>query len=82
LVIICAGSGFTPLRGFIQERAVRKRAGEDVGKILLFVGCRPPGGDFLYSDTDLKEWAGIGLVDVRVAFSRCADKSQGCCYVQ
>ncbi|PBK66502.1 bifunctional P-450/NADPH-P450 reductase [Armillaria solidipes] len=82
LVMICAGSGFAPVRGFIQERAVQKRAGEDVGKMLLFVGCRSPDGDFLYSDTDLKEWVDAGLVDVRVAFSRCPDKSQECCYVQ
>ncbi|KAK0471086.1 fatty acid hydroxylase [Armillaria novae-zelandiae] len=82
LVMICAGSGFAPVRGFIQERAVRKRAGEDVGKMLLFVGCRSPDGDFLYSDTDLKEWVDAGLVDVRVAFSRRPDKSHGCCYVQ
>ncbi|KAK0200256.1 fatty acid hydroxylase [Desarmillaria ectypa] len=82
LVMICAGSGFAPVRGFIQERAVRKRAGEAVGKILLFVGCRSPAGDFLYSDTDLKEWVDIGLVDVRVAFSWCPDKSQQCRYVQ
>ncbi|KAK0452920.1 fatty acid hydroxylase [Desarmillaria tabescens] len=82
LVMICAGSGFAPVRGFIQERAMRKRAGEAVGKMLLFVGCRSPDGDFLYSDTDLKEWVDIGLVDVRVAFSQCPDKSQQCCYVQ
>ncbi|KAK0214536.1 fatty acid hydroxylase [Armillaria fumosa] len=82
LVMICAGSGFAPVRGFIQERAVRKRAGKDVGKMLLFVGCRSLAGDFLYSDTDLKEWVDAGLVDVQVAFSRQPDKSQGCCYVQ
>lgn len=82
LVMFCAGSGLAPMRGFLQERALQKQAGREVAKNLLFFGCRAPGEDFLYSDSDLKEWAELGIVDIRPAFSRASDSSEGCKYVQ
>ncbi|KAJ7851068.1 fatty acid hydroxylase [Mycena olivaceomarginata] len=82
LVMFCAGSGIAPMRGFIQERAVQKASGREVGKMLLFFGCRSPEQDFLYRTTDLAEWIRLGVVDVRPAFSRSADASAGCKYVQ
>jgi cytochrome P450/NADPH-cytochrome P450 reductase len=83
LVLFCAGSGFAPMRGFIQERATQIESGrKDVGKILLFMGCRDPDKDFLYSDSDLKKWIEVGAVEVRPAFSRALEKSEGCKYVQ
>lgn len=82
LVMFCAGSGLAPMRGFIQERALQKQAGREVAKSLLFFGCRAPGEDYLYSDSDLKEWAELGIVDIRPAFSRAATQSEGCKYVQ
>lgn len=82
IVLFCAGSGIAPMRGFIQERALQKRSGREVGKMLLFFGCRTPKDDYLYSDTDLKEWTGLGAVDVRPAFSRSLQDSEGCKYVQ
>ena len=82
LVLFCAGSGLAPMRGFLQERACQKAAGREIGKTLLFFGCRRPTEDFLYSDSDLKEWQELGVVDVRPAFSRESDKSFGCKYIQ
>ncbi|KAI0070911.1 cytochrome P450 [Panus rudis PR-1116 ss-1] len=82
LVLFCAGTGLAPLRGFIQDRAYQKKAGRQVGKALLFFGCRKPTDDYLYSQSDLKEWTELGVVDVRPAFSRASDESQGCKYVQ
>jgi cytochrome P450/NADPH-cytochrome P450 reductase len=83
LVLLCTGSGIAPMRGFIQERALQIKSGrKDIGKILLFFGCRYPDQDYLYSDSDLKEWAELGAVDVRPAFSRATDKSEGCRYIQ
>ncbi|KAK1223348.1 hypothetical protein PQX77_013780 [Marasmius sp. AFHP31] len=82
IVAYSAGSGLAPIRGFIQERAMQKVSGRDVGKILLFFGCRSPDFDFLYADSDLAEWGKLGVVDVRPAFSRATDKSEGCRYVQ
>ncbi|KAJ7579303.1 fatty acid hydroxylase [Mycena floridula] len=82
LVMFCAGSGFAPMRGFIQERALQKTSGREVGPILLFFGCRLPKVDYLYGDAELKEWVELGLLDVRPAFSQNLDASEGCKYVQ
>ncbi|KAL0564092.1 hypothetical protein V5O48_017963 [Marasmius crinis-equi] len=82
IVAFCAGSGLAPIRGFIQERAMQKASGRTVGKVLLFFGCRSPNVDYLYAETDLAEWVKLGVVDVRPAFSRDSDKSEGCKYVQ
>ncbi|KZO97736.1 fatty acid hydroxylase [Calocera viscosa TUFC12733] len=82
IVMFCAGSGFAPMRGFIQDRAEQIGAGRQVGKALLFVGCRDPEEDFLYRDSDLAGWMECGAVDVRPVFSRHPDLSDGCKYVQ
>ncbi|KAH9948045.1 bifunctional P-450/NADPH-P450 reductase [Amylocystis lapponica] len=82
LVMLCAGSGLAPMRGFLEERPAQKEAGREVARSLLFFGCRAPAQDFLYGETDLKRWAGLGVVDVRPAFSRAAQDSAGCKYVQ
>lgn len=81
LIMIAAGSGLAPMRGFLQERAIQKQAGREVAKSLLFFGCRSKE-DYLYSDSDLKAWAELGIVDVRPAFSRDSLSSNGCKYVQ
>jgi cytochrome P450 / NADPH-cytochrome P450 reductase len=87
MVLFCAGTGVAPMRGFIQERAIQvqsgRKLGHDVGKILLFFGCRDPEKDYLYSaDPEWKKWVEMGVVDVRPAFSRAPEKSEGCRYVQ
>ncbi|KAF7794903.1 hypothetical protein EIP86_006046 [Pleurotus ostreatoroseus] len=82
LVLFCAGSGLAPMRGFLQERAMQKKGGREVGKTLLFFGCRRPTEDYLYANSDLKEWSDAGVVDVRPAFSRASEESFGCKYVQ
>jgi cytochrome P450 / NADPH-cytochrome P450 reductase len=82
LVMFCAGSGLAPMRGFLQERAAQKQAGREVAQSLLFFGCRSPQQDYLYGESDLKEWAELGIVDVRTAFSRDSAASGGCKYIQ
>ncbi|KAI5116970.1 hypothetical protein M0805_002171 [Coniferiporia weirii] len=82
IVMFCAGSGLAPFRGFIQERAAQKAAGRVTGKTVLFFGCRSPEEDFLYSDSDLSKWSADGVVDIRPAFSRKTEASEGCKYVQ
>ncbi|KAJ7128256.1 fatty acid hydroxylase [Mycena filopes] len=82
VVMFCAGSGIAPMRGFIQERAAQKASGREVGKMLLFFGCRAPERDFLYAKTDLADWIKEGVVDVRPAFSRSPAESGGAKYVQ
>lgn len=79
--MICAGTGLAPFRGFVEERAKQQEAGRSLAPALLFIGCREPEKDALYAD-ELAEWARKGVVDVRYAFSRVPDKSDGCKYVQ
>ncbi|KAG8686827.1 hypothetical protein FRC11_008300 [Ceratobasidium sp. 423] len=82
MMLFAAGSGMAPFRGFIQERAMQKKAGREVAKSVLFFGCRKPEEDFLYSDAELAEWKELGVIDVRPAFSRAPEHSEGQKYVQ
>jgi cytochrome P450/NADPH-cytochrome P450 reductase len=68
LIMICAGSGLAPFRGFLQERAIQAASGRSVGKSLLFFGCNHPDVDLLYRD-ELKAWEEAGVVEVRGAYS-------------
>ena len=72
MVLICAGTGLAPFRGFLQERAVQAAAGRAVGKSLLFFGCDHPEVDLLYR-AELDEWQKAGVVDVRPAFTHVPD---------
>ncbi|KAJ9093885.1 hypothetical protein QFC21_006258 [Naganishia friedmannii] len=77
----CAGSGIAPFRSFVQERALQKASGREVGPALLFYGCHSPDTDLLY-DQEMVEWQRQGVVSVRHAFSRAPAESEGCKYVQ
>lgn len=81
LIMVCAGTGIAPFRGFVQERALQIEAGRKLAPALLFVGCQKPGQDDLHAD-ELSAWASIGAVDVRYAYSRDSESSNGAKYVQ
>jgi cytochrome P450/NADPH-cytochrome P450 reductase len=81
IIMIAAGTGLAPFRGFIQERAAQLAAGRTLAPALLFYGCHGPDSDFLYSEL-LKKWETLGAVSLRPAFSRQSDVSEGCKYVQ
>jgi cytochrome P450/NADPH-cytochrome P450 reductase len=72
VVMICAGTGLAPFRGFVQERALRHAAGEKAGPALLFFGCDHPDVDFLYRD-ELEGWERDGIVALLPAFFRKPD---------
>jgi NADPH-ferrihemoprotein reductase len=78
VVMIAAGSGVAPFLAFAQEREVLYRAGQTVGRTVLFFGCRAREQDYLYAE----EWASLGqhgFFDVYAAFSRGGPHKQ---YVQ
>jgi NADPH-ferrihemoprotein reductase len=48
VIMVGPGTGVAPFRAFVQERAAQACAGENVGKTILFFGCRKESEDFLY----------------------------------
>lgn len=70
VIMIGPGTGFAPFRGFIQERDYYRKEGRQVGKSLLYYGCRKQNEDYLYPE-ELKEYEENGtLTKLNVAFSR------------
>ena len=81
VILVAAGTGLAPFRGFIQERAAQIATGRELADCVLWVGCREPEKDDIYHE-DLAKWEAMGAVTVRRAFSRKAAASDGCKYVQ
>ncbi len=73
VIMIGPGTGLAPFRGFLQDRALKKKAGNKLGKAMLFFGCRHPDHDYIYRD-ELEQAAKDKLVDLHVAFSRKGKK--------
>ena len=78
VIMVCAGTGLAPFRGFLQDRAELKKQGTTLGDALLFYGCRHPDVDYMYKE-ELQRYEANGLVNIHMAFSRIADERM---YVQ
>jgi cytochrome P450 / NADPH-cytochrome P450 reductase len=65
LVLIGPGTGFAPLRGFIQERAALNAT----APCHVFFGARHPDHDWLCR-AEMEAWAAGGLIDLHMAYSR------------
>ncbi|MHA6796337.1 bifunctional cytochrome P450/NADPH--P450 reductase [Pseudonocardia bannensis] len=79
MVMVGAGTGLAPFRGFLQERAALRERGVPVASSLLFFGCRTPEADQLYAE-ELRDFEKQGVVRVETAFSRSAHEPRR--YVQ
>jgi cytochrome P450/NADPH-cytochrome P450 reductase len=70
IIMVCAGTGIAPMRGFIQERATMKAARKTaLGPALLYFGCRDHKKDYIYAE-ELAQWEKDGVVSVRPCFSK------------
>jgi cytochrome P450/NADPH-cytochrome P450 reductase len=69
VVMICAGSGVAPFRGFLQDRAAQKLGGQEVGPALLFFGTNHPDVDYLYRE-EFGQWQEAGVATLLPAFSQ------------
>jgi cytochrome P450 / NADPH-cytochrome P450 reductase len=69
MIMVGAGTGMAPFRGFLQERAALAEKGVPVGPSILFYGCRNAKGDMLYAD-ELKAFEASGITKLQIAFSR------------
>ena len=72
IVMICAGTGLAPMRAFVQERAAIAEVQQaSFGNGILYFGCRDPDKDYICR-SELETWERIGVVDLRLTFSRAA----------
>lgn len=70
IIMIAAGTGLAPMRGFIEERAaIAVASGRKVGPALLYFGCRDFEKDYIYKD-ELEHWEAAGAVQLRPVFSK------------
>jgi cytochrome P450/NADPH-cytochrome P450 reductase len=69
IIMVAAGTGLAPFRGFLQERERLRRTGRKLGTAMLFFGCRHPQQDFLYRE-ELQAAERADELELHVAFSR------------
>jgi len=71
LIMVGAGTGVAPFRAFLQERVALLKMGRDVGRMLLFFGCRNQHHDFIY-DEEIQEASKVlgARFSLVTAFSR------------
>lgn len=72
IIMVGAGTGVAPYRAFVRERMRRKEVGQEVGKMLLFLGFRHSEVDFIYREEweEARNVLGKEVFDIRTAFSR------------
>ncbi|KAJ2892773.1 putative nadph-cytochrome p450 reductase protein [Zalerion maritima] len=75
IIMIGPGTGVAPFRGFIQERVQQAAGAAEVGKTLLFFGCRKRNEDFMYADEFEEYQKSLGdKFELVTAFSRETSK--------
>lgn len=72
MLLIAAGTGIAPFRGFLEERAAQRAAGAHVAPTTLYFGCDHPDVDLIYGD-ELAAWSAQGLLDLRPTFCKAPE---------
>ena len=60
IIMICAGSGIAPFRGFWMRRFQQCQEGQIVGKTLMYFGCRKKSMNLLKNETEMLSKANKG----------------------
>ncbi|MBA0046345.1 cytochrome P450 [Mycobacteroides sp. LB1] len=79
VILVSAGTGVAPFRGFVGDRVAAHSAGEPYAPALCFFGVRHPEVDYLFRE-EFETAEQAGVVHMRPAFSRAAEN--GIRYVQ
>ncbi|ART68640.1 cytochrome [Mycobacterium dioxanotrophicus] len=69
VIMVGAGTGVAPFRGFIGDRLAAQAAGEPFTSALCFFGVRHPDVDYLFRE-EFESAEQAGVVRMRPAFSR------------
>ncbi|KAG0168861.1 hypothetical protein DFQ28_004492 [Apophysomyces sp. BC1034] len=70
MILIAAGTGLSPFRGFLQERDFQRKQGQAIGDCIVFFGCRRSDQDYIYRE-ELQKFVDDGVISsLYVAFSR------------
>jgi NADPH-ferrihemoprotein reductase len=56
VIMVGAGTGVAPFRAFLQERVALLKMGREIGRTILFFGCRNQHHDLIY-DEEIREAA-------------------------
>jgi sulfite reductase alpha subunit-like flavoprotein len=68
LLMVGAGTGLSPMIGFLEDRAHDVKNGQGVGEINLFFGCRTEK-DFIYEET-IRGYEQSGMINLYWGLSR------------
>ncbi|MCB0949601.1 MAG: cytochrome P450 [Mycobacterium sp.] len=79
VILVSAGTGVAPFRGFLGDRLAAQRAGTPYSPALCFFGVRDPDVDYIFAE-QFSEAEDLGIVRMRPAFSRAPQN--GVRYVQ
>lgn len=69
VILVSAGTGVAPFRGFLGDRLAAKQEGAPYSPALCFFGVRNPDADYIFRD-QFEAAEAEGIVRMRPAFSR------------
>lgn len=79
VILVSAGTGVAPFRGFLGDRLAAKQEGNPFAPALCFFGVRDPEVDYIFRE-EFEAAEDMGIVRMRPAFSRASEG--GVRYVQ
>jgi nitric oxide synthase oxygenase domain/subunit/sulfite reductase alpha subunit-like flavoprotein/hemoglobin-like flavoprotein len=71
LILVGAGTGVSPMMGFMEDRQLDRQDGHETGDINLFFGCRTDN-DFIYKDI-ITKYDSDSLLSLHLALSRVSN---------